>query len=662
MASNFLLRTSYWFFLIFLPFFGLSQAGQPPLQPEPIFSDMVFYWDEAGSKNLEEIEALYKMGEFYKPDSTSYIQEGQKATNPGVYWAVYQLIPDSAMKSSEEFGFCVLGELTYFWQRFDIIDIHYKTDHDSLISIRTGRIANTYKKAKRWQFSNSCVPIRQVNNRDSVLIFIRFFDAGKYRKKFFGYQTLLTDEKNRVNQRIIARGPTIIFRIIFIGILFYFSLYSFIQYWQIRERAYLYYAFYLIVTFFYTAEHLEWDSEVYGIFSHITEWHFHFEVPLIALIYLFYMSFVNSFLDLSKENKNASRLLRAGMVVTIILLLVDIVARQIGGTYLSMLCYKYDRYPLFIMAVPYFYELYKTNKERQNDPDYKEKRKLVMYIVTGSMFIVIGGLLTLLLKKLPFIDHESGQFFRHSLTYTQLGLLAENTIFIIGLGYKTRLNALLLQQRVASQTEKIHLLEDKTTRLKVDAHTMKNILQAIQSLVKTKPNEASRYLVQAAQLCEKWYEEAVHEKDDKYHPLKEEIGDMETWVVLNNMLLDPKIQLQTTGKEGLDETFPKVVKRLLLPFVENAIIHGLTPKKETPRILNLLIDWTEDAYKIVIEDNGIGRKAANDLVRKHSPGKESTGIQISQELMESNEISFHIEDLIEEDKAVGTRVTIKIPT
>lgn len=633
-----------------------QQEDRPTLCP--ISSEMSFYWDEDGTVTFSEAETLFLQGAFYQPDSAGFIKPSQEVTNPGVYWASYYMVKDTLI--SKELGLCIIGDPSHFRIGYDEVDFFYRNKDDSLVTIRTGKTANTYKKDLNWRFSKACIPISQ-STKDTVLILIRLFGNQAYTGFFYGYQTSRQDEKTRVNQRIISQASTIIFRIIFLGILFYFSLYSFIQYRQIGERAYFFYGIYLLTTFFYSAEHLEWDSDVYGLFSHITEWHFYYEVPLVCIIYLSYLSFIVRFLDLGKENKRAAWLVKIGMYSVVVLLGIDMVTRQIGGTYLSMLFYKYDRYPLFLMTIPFVYQIYKVNHNKRGGADYQAHRKLVMYIMTGSLCIAIGGLLTLLLKKTSWIDHQSGELFRHSLTYTQLGLLAENIIFIVALGYKARLNALLLQQKITDQTESIEVLEENATRLMVDSHSMKNILQAIQGLVKTNPVEANKYLEKAMMLSEKWYSEAVDKVSNKYHPLKEEINDMEVWVNLNNIVLAPKVQLNIVGRDALDDTFPPVVKRLLLPFVENAILHGLKKKKKGPRTLKIEILFLVEAYKIIIEDNGIGRMAAKELVKEQYPMRTSTGIKLTTELMEKYGISLRIEDLRQSRRPIGTRVIVEIP-
>jgi LytS/YehU family sensor histidine kinase len=104
---------------------------------------------------------------------------------------------------------------------------------------------------------------------------------------------------------------------------------------------------------------------------------------------------------------------------------------------------------------------------------------------------------------------------------------------------------------------------------------------------------------------------------------------------------------------------------LLQPIVENAIIHGLSPKKENGM---LLISFHKNGKQLVciVKDNGIGRKASGEKL-KHKQ-HESKAIEITKErlsLLECEEnikSELVIEDLWDENNnPKGTLVTIKIP-
>lgn len=74
-------------------------------------------------------------------------------------------------------------------------------------------------------------------------------------------------------------------------------------------------------------------------------------------------------------------------------------------------------------------------------------------------------------------------------------------------------------------------------------------------------------------------------------------------------------------KAELPLVLPEILKQshipplLFQPFVENAILHGLLPKKQAG-LLSLVIKREGDAIHVVIKDNGIGRVAAAEIKKR----------------------------------------------
>jgi len=104
---------------------------------------------------------------------------------------------------------------------------------------------------------------------------------------------------------------------------------------------------------------------------------------------------------------------------------------------------------------------------------------------------------------------------------------------------------------------------------------------------------------------------------------------------------------------------------MVQPFVENAILHGLIPKAEKGY---LYISYANDGEKIkcIIQDNGIGREAAQKRKRKRRTYYESIGIGLVSEqltlLAPKAKKRMTIEDLHNESgQPSGTRVCLWIP-
>ena len=102
---------------------------------------------------------------------------------------------------------------------------------------------------------------------------------------------------------------------------------------------------------------------------------------------------------------------------------------------------------------------------------------------------------------------------------------------------------------------------------------------------------------------------------------------------------------------------------LIHTFAENAIKHGLFPKGERG-FLKIEVKENEKNIQINIEDNGVGRAKSKELKTTNN-GK---GLGIIKELvklynkLQKTKITYNTIDLFEEEKAVGTRVEVLLPT
>ena len=107
---------------------------------------------------------------------------------------------------------------------------------------------------------------------------------------------------------------------------------------------------------------------------------------------------------------------------------------------------------------------------------------------------------------------------------------------------------------------------------------------------------------------------------------------------------------------------------LIQPYAENAIWHGLLHKDAKGKLtINFLTDGA-DKIKVIIEDNGIGRKKAAELKSKQVLKKKSYGMQITEDRidiinrMQNINASSKVIDLKDDEgNAIGTRVELEIP-
>ena len=107
---------------------------------------------------------------------------------------------------------------------------------------------------------------------------------------------------------------------------------------------------------------------------------------------------------------------------------------------------------------------------------------------------------------------------------------------------------------------------------------------------------------------------------------------------------------------------------IMQPFVENSIRHGLRYRKDKSGKVIIYIKKQGNFLVCILEDNGIGRKAAQEFKSSTHIEYQSKGMSLTAERIalwnkdNPNKITMHIDDLMDEhQKALGTRVTITFP-
>jgi LytS/YehU family sensor histidine kinase len=105
---------------------------------------------------------------------------------------------------------------------------------------------------------------------------------------------------------------------------------------------------------------------------------------------------------------------------------------------------------------------------------------------------------------------------------------------------------------------------------------------------------------------------------------------------------------------------------MLQPIVENAIVHGIIPKQDTGEI-KIKLDFDNEMLRIIVTDNGIGRKAAAKQKEGYAIYK-SRATQIMRDRINifnyysERKLAFEMKDLFDDDgNASGTKVILYVP-
>lgn len=207
-------------------------------------------------------------------------------------------------------------------------------------------------------------------------------------------------------------------------------------------------------------------------------------------------------------------------------------------------------------------------------------------------------------------------------------------------------------------------LEQKALRTQMNPHFLFNTMSSIQQFINTDDKRlANKYLTKFATLMR-----SILDNSKKSNvTLNDEIHLLQDYLELEQLRMSNKFDFTiTTSVKDSDHVF--LLPMMIQPLVENAILHGFATLLERKGYLKIEFSLENDNLKCLVEDNGIGRKRAEQISQKRSLKHESTAIKNIKERinilnMESpNPGSLKIIDLYgHQQESIGTRVVLVIP-
>ncbi|MBN2637003.1 MAG: histidine kinase, partial [Prolixibacteraceae bacterium] len=203
-------------------------------------------------------------------------------------------------------------------------------------------------------------------------------------------------------------------------------------------------------------------------------------------------------------------------------------------------------------------------------------------------------------------------------------------------------------------------LKLSAVRSQLNPHFLFNSMTSIQYLVNHNENEkANLFLSKFAQLMRK----VLFQSEIERIPLKEELATIETYLELE--ALRHRFLYKINVEENIDLHNTEIPVMLLQPFVENAVIHGISKLGEKGTIeINVKKSGTHQ-LKISIIDNGSGYTNGT----KENANSNGKGMQITRKRIDlmmakyGHEIDFKVMNRKEIDASLtGTEVEITFET
>lgn len=128
--------------------------------------------------------------------------------------------------------------------------------------------------------------------------------------------------------------------------------------------------------------------------------------------------------------------------------------------------------------------------------------------------------------------------------------------------------------------------------------------------------------------------------DKKEITLYDEIETCKLYLQLEAMRLNSKFSYAIHIDENIDLKSVHIPALIIQPFIENAIWHGIVPK-ENEGILSLSVQRKNSNIEIVVDDDGIGRKASQENKSVSNLVHQSKGVSLTQSRLELDAIIKH---------------------
>lgn len=207
-------------------------------------------------------------------------------------------------------------------------------------------------------------------------------------------------------------------------------------------------------------------------------------------------------------------------------------------------------------------------------------------------------------------------------------------------------------------------LERSALQAQMNPHFIFNSLNSIQSYIANEENEkANRFLAKFSRLIRSM----LNLSRSQRVTLEEEIDSLRLYMELEKMRFKDKFDFDIVVDEDIDPSSISLPPLLIQPYLENAIIHGLSQTRSQGQIRLYYI--MDGKYLLAtVTDNGIGYETSKRLRQQqgHRSLHKSVGMSITQKRLEildegNSDRKVDIQEIKDrKGEVLGTKVEVKI--
>lgn len=459
-----------------------------------------------------------------------------------------------------------------------------------------------------------------------------------------------------------------IFGGVYFGAIITMLLYNLFLYLQVKDKNYLYYVIYVSFLLLYLAS-FKGYAPMY--IWHSSEWmKENATFVFCCLSVVFGLEFGSSFLNLKKRLPKSMLGVRGFQSITLINLGIYFFYSKHLGYNLFYMLTLITMFFLSCLAIWVFKRGHGTAK----------------YYITGQ-FVFFLSISFTILRVYSLIPHN---FFTTHLS--EMGTMFDVTIFSFALASRinimkqekelTKLRMLesdkkyrevlehqnkYLEKEVKKQMLEIEVankeLKRQTLSAQINPHFIFNVLNSIQSyLLQEKYDLAESYLSKFSKLIRFYLQSSFK----KFVVLRDEIDAINSYLNIEKMRTDNRFDYKIHISDDIDVNHFEIPSLVILPFLENAVWHGVL-NKEGQGLITIQLLKNDSIIDVSIIDDGVGIEYAKKHHKKSNGN--SVGIHITEQKIKllneiyNSDYKFLITDLgvVSNGRVQGTEVNFTIP-
>lgn len=214
---------------------------------------------------------------------------------------------------------------------------------------------------------------------------------------------------------------------------------------------------------------------------------------------------------------------------------------------------------------------------------------------------------------------------------------------------KARMKTLLQLKKSVSQTIQAEMA---FLQAQIKPHFLYNALNTIMSFCWTDSEKAGELLLNLSEYLRGSFN---FSNMNQFNTLEKELEFVEAYIAIEKARFEEKLNYQSNVTIPTDKL--QIPTLMIQPIVENAIKHGILPKKDGGTVTLSIVRKSQDLL-ITIQDDGVGLPDGELAKLLSGPIGKSVGLtNINRRLKHLYGYGLHIESSL----GIGTTVSIKIP-